>query len=142
MTTRPNAGAQITWFIMPVLLLFVAGCGVRTKTVSNRAAKLYPPNNGIICLLAGAPPTDVKYEVLGRVMATKRTYGSSQELFPKMAIEGRKLGADAIINLQASQKFKGPLPWRVTSPTGDGTAIKITADSPQMDCGHAGGKSF
>jgi hypothetical protein len=122
--------------------LCVAGCGIHAKAIVDRNAKLYAPNNGSICLLAGAPPTDIQYEALGRIVATKRTYGSSESLFPQMAIEARRLGADAIINLQANQRFKGPLPWRVTSPTGDGVAIKVLAVSPMLDCTHAGGRSF
>lgn len=121
--------------------VLVAGCGgVTAKSSVNRDATLYPPNNGNICLLAGAPPSDVEYEVLGRVVATKRSYGSSDELFLPMALEGRKLGADAIINLQASQRFKGPLPWRVTSPTGDGQAVKVLSESPKIECLLAGGR--
>lgn len=127
---------------IPLLVaLLVAGCGgVTAKSSVKRDATLYPPNNGDICLLAGAPASDVEYEVLGRVVATKRSYGSSDELFVPMALEARKLGADAIINLQASQRFKGPLPWRVTSPTGDGQAIKVLPESPPIECLLAGGR--
>jgi len=127
---------------IPLLIaLLVAGCGgVTAKSSVKRDATLYPPNNGDICLLAGAPTSDVEYEVLGRVVATKRSYGSSDELFVPMALEARKLGADAIINLQASQRFKGPLPWRVTSPTGDGQAIKVLPESPPIECLLAGGR--
>ena len=92
-----------------LILILVAGCGgVIAKSTVDRSATLYPPNNGNICLLAGSPPSDVNYEVLGRIVATKRSYGSSDELFRPMALEARKLGADAIINLQATQRFKGP----------------------------------
>ncbi|MDA0705706.1 MAG: SHOCT domain-containing protein [Proteobacteria bacterium] len=57
-----------------------------------------------------------------------------------MAREARQLGADALINLQASQRFKGPLPWRITSPTGDGQAVKVLPDSPKIDCLYMGGR--
>ena len=121
--------------------VLIAGCGgVTAKSSVDPNATLYPPNNGDICLLAGLPPSDVKYEILGRVVATKRSYGSSDELFLPMALEARKLGADALINLQAEQRFKGPLPWRVTSPTGDGQAIKVAPESPKIECLLAGGK--
>ena len=99
-----------------VVLLIIAGCGARAKSTAARDSKMYAPNNGPICLMAGAPPTDIKYAILGRITATKRTYGSSDELLPIMAVEARRIGADAIVNLQANQRFKGPLPWRVTSP--------------------------
>lgn len=103
---------------------------------------MYSPNNEDLCLLKGAPPTDIDYEVIGRVMATKRSYGSEEELFPEMAYEAKKIGADAIINVQSSQRFKGPLPWRIVAPTGDGRAIKILADSPELDCMHSGGRVY
>ncbi len=123
------------------ILILVSGCGgVTAKSTVEQSATLYPPNNGNICLMAGAPPSDVKYELLGRIVATKRSYGSSDELFIPMALEARKLGADAIINLQAAQRFKGPLPWRVTSPTGDGQAIKVATESPKIECLLAGGR--
>jgi len=118
----------------------VTACGTRAKVEPSLSAKLYVPNNGQVCLLAGALPSDVRYEVLGRIKATKRTYGSTDELFPLMAREARKLGADAIINLQADQRFKGPLPWRVTSPTGDGSAVKIVSETPRFDCATSGGR--
>ena len=123
-----------------LIALFVTGCGVVAKSSANKSATLYAPNNGNICLLAGLPSPDVNYEVLGRVVATKRSYGGSDELFAPMAREARRLGADALINLQASQRFKGPLPWRITSPTGDGQAIKVLADSPKINCLQVGGK--
>ena len=129
------------WAIALFAIVFAAGCGgVSAKSTADRNAKIYPPNIADICLLAGSPPSDVQYEVLGRIVATKRTYGSSDELFPSMAHEARELGADAIINVQASQRFKGPLPWRITSPTGDGQAIKVLPESAKLDCLQAGGK--
>ncbi len=124
------------------VVALLSGCGIRAKSIVDRRATIYAPNNGSICLLAGSPPSDIKYEVVGRVVATKKSYGSSEELLPAMAYEARKLGADAIINLQAGQRFKGPLPWRITSPTGDGTAIKILSDSPPINCSHAGGRQL
>jgi hypothetical protein len=127
--------------IIILITVFLASCGgVRAKSTTAEGATLYAPNNGEICLMAGAPASDIQYEIVGRVVATKRTYGSSDELFMPMALEARKLGADAIINLQASQRFKGPMPWRVTSPTGDGQAIKVLPGSPKIQCLLAGGR--
>jgi hypothetical protein len=114
-------------------VVLVAGCGVRAKSMIE-------PHQGDVCLLAGSPPKDLGFEVLGRVVATKKSYGSTDQLFPAMAREARNMGADAIINLQAGQRFKGPLPWRVTSPTGDGMAIKVFPDGSALDCHAAGGK--
>jgi hypothetical protein len=137
-----DLGGSMKGLVIVCLVAILSGCGVRAKSIVDRRGTIYPPNNGGICSLAGSPPSDIKYEVVGRVVATKKSYGSSDELLPAMAYEARKLGADAIINLQAGQRFKGPLPWRITSPTGDGTAIKVLGDSPPFNCSHAGGRSL
>lgn len=126
--------------LLIAILVITAGCGVRAKSMLDSDAAHYAPHQGDVCLLAGSPPEDLGFEVLGRVVATKKSYGSTDQLFPAMAREARNMGADAIINLQAGQRFKGPLPWRVTSPTGDGMAIKVMPDASALDCHAAGGK--
>ena len=110
------------------------------KTILEEGAQTYPPNNANVCVLSGPPPVAIQYEVLARIVATKRTYGSTDELYEPMVREARMIGADAIINLQVGQRFKGPLPWRITSPTGDGQAIKVLSDSSELDCLGVGGK--
>ena len=105
---------------LPFVLVLVAcaavsACGTRAKSHPLAGANLHAPNNGQVCLLAGALPGDVRFEVLGRITATKRTYGSTDELLPVMTREARKLGADAIIHLQADQRFKGPMPGSRTA---------------------------
>ncbi len=115
--------------------LLLSGCGgVRTKTDPSKTAAFSVPHRQPVCLLAGAISTEFRYAEIGRIKATKRTYGSVDELPAAMADEARKIGADAIINMQSSQKFKSPLPWRIASPTGDGTAIKFATDSPPFKC--------
>lgn len=131
--------------IVLLTMLFLAGCphGVRVKSNMHTIEKVYPPNtDGTLCLLDGTPPSDVQYEVIGRIVATKGTYGSTDTLFPYIVHEARKIGADAVINLQSGQKIKGPLPWRVISPTGVGTAIKLLPNSPTINCLQAAGKVY
>jgi len=133
---RDMKGALIT-----IVAMLVAGCGgVVAKSSVAKNAPFYPVNTGNICLFAGSPPPDVKYEVLGKIQATRRSYGSTEGLYPLMAYEGRQLGADAIIDIQASQRVKGPLPWRVMAPTGSGQAIGVLPDSPKIDCLAARGR--
>lgn len=120
-------------------VLAISACTVRAKSQIDHSARIYAPTNGPICVLAGSMPADIRYEKLGRIVATKRSYGSIDELYPKMVYEARRMGADAIMELQASNRFKGPMPWRVTAPTGNGIAIKILPDQ-KFDCGPAGGR--
>jgi hypothetical protein len=125
-------GVAVVWACS---LMVISGCAMWGKAEPLGGVAVRAPNNGAICFLEGAPPTDIKYEVLGRTM---RSYGSTDELRTAMAREARKLGADAVINFQANQGLKGP--WRVTSLTGDGTAIKVTSESPKLNCLEVGGK--
>ena len=125
--------------LFPVLLPVAALADARAKVEMKDGVQTYPPNNGEVCALSGPPPTDIQYEVLARIVATKRTYGNVDELYSPMIREARRIGADAIVNLQVGQKFKGPLPWRITSPTGDGQAIKVLPESRQLDCLGTGG---
>lgn len=128
--------------VLIALLLLLVGCsGVRTKTELNRnAPSSFQSHTERVCLLAGFLPSEYKFVDIGRIKATKGTYGSVDEITIAIAKEARRLGADAVVGLQANQKFKGPLPWRVTSPTGDGMAIKVTPESPKLDCMLAGGR--
>ena len=119
----------------------LAACGVHTKTVmeANDEARSYPAHNRRVCLLAGNLPEEMHAKQIGRITATKRSYGSEERLMVPIANAARAAGADAVTNLQADQRFKGPLPWRIAAPTGDGIAMKFGPDAPKLDCQVAGG---
>lgn len=130
------------------LALFAAGVlsacsGISTKTEMNKAqTETFASRTGQVCLLAGSLPDTVQVVSIGKIKASKGTYGSTNELMPQIANEARFLGADAVIDLQAKQKFRGPLPWRVTSPSGIGTAVRFVDRTATFDCLLVGGKLF
>lgn len=113
------------------LSLILASCGGVVTKAELRAGPRVAAHNHLVCLVPG--DIGSRYIVLGVIKATKRTYGSVDELNVAIANEARHIGADAVINYQASQRFKGPIPWRLTSPTGVGTAVKLM-DSGSVDC--------
>jgi hypothetical protein len=94
-----------------------------------------------VCILRGSLPTEYTFRELGRIKATQRTYGGVDELSRPIADEARRVGADAIINYDADQRFKGPLPWRLRAPTGMGIAVKLTS-GPPLDGAALRGESF
>lgn len=135
---------------MKKILILVAstavltGCvngAVRTKTelAGGRGASV-ASRTGPVCMLAGGLPDGVHAVSIGKVKATKGTYGSTENLMIPMADEARRVGADAIINLQADQRFKGPLPWRYNAPTGAGTAVHFVDQAAPFDCTANGGQ--
>lgn len=120
------------YWVVTVALL--AGCGgVKTKTTLAPDAPEVRGRTGSVCLLAGALPPEVQFVEIARITATKRTYGSTEQVTAAIVAEAKRLGADAVVNLQADIRFKSPLPWRITSPTGDGTAVKYTSEAPKCD---------
>lgn len=128
---------RITVILVAVALV---GCaGVRTKTEFARGAQV-AARIGPVCLLAGSLPDDVQATRIGRIKATKGTYGETANLMQPIADEARRIGADAVVELQASTRFKSPLPWRVAAPTGDGFAVKFADGAPNFDCQAHGGQ--
>lgn len=127
-----------------VLAAAVGGCatgGVKTKTeLAGGKHAAVTSRTGPVCMLAGDLPEGMHATTIGRIKATKGTYGAVDNLMKPMADEARRVGADAITNLQADQRFKGPLPWRYNAPTGDGHAVKFDGSSPPFDCVQAGGQ--
>jgi hypothetical protein len=118
----------------------LSACGIKTKTTLAANAPPIQGRSGPVCLFAGSLPPEYKYIEIGRITATKRTYGSTDQVVRAIAAEARRLGAVAVINLQADQRFKGPLPWRIASPTGDGVAVKLMSESSELKCEDAGGR--
>ena len=126
--------------LLSVMLTAPLGCSVHSKVTPSHGASFVPSHNEPVCFLSGTLPSEFRYTVLGTVSATKRSYGSSSQLAKSVADEARGTGADAVINYIAGQRFKGPLPWRVTAPTAQGTLVKIEEGSPTLDCGSLGGE--
>lgn len=128
-----------------ILILMIAaalvGCaGVKTKTELAPGSVQVASRTGPVCLLAGSLPEGVTAIRLGRIKATKGTYGETENLMLPIANEARRLGADAVVELQANVRIRGPLPWRVAAPTGDGFAVKLSNASAPFDCAEHGGR--
>lgn len=121
--------------------LACADGGVVTKTELQRDAAVEASHTRPVCILEGSLPTEYTFRELGRIKATKRTYGGTDELNRPIADEARRVGADVIINYDADQRFKSPLPWRLKAPTGMGIAVKLTG-GPPLDCAALRGQSF
>jgi hypothetical protein len=114
--------------------------GVRTSVVfASEERDTLKPHNALVCMLNGALPEEIKYVEIGRITATKGTYGGVDEVLQAMADEGRRIGVNAIVELRSRQRGS-VLPWRHASPIGNGRLVKLDADSPALDCEKIGGK--
>lgn len=122
--------------LLLVLLSALVGCGTVAKT--SGLAGPVSAYSGLVCVLPGTLPAGVASRQIGLVSASKGSYGGTDEVLLAMANEARRVGADAIVNAAASERFKGPLPWRVVAPSGHGVAIRLSDES--FRCEDSGGK--
>jgi len=82
------------------------GTGTRTTAPQGQATASGDP----VCMLRSALPANIQLTVLGQVEGSKEFYGSVNEILPLMADEARKMGADAVINLDTHQRI-GLFAW-------------------------------
>ncbi len=104
-------------------------------SISVHSVEVKPQNS--VCMIAGKPAGDVQYDVIRRVKRGKGTYGSPTQILPAFAAQTHALGADAVIDYRAGQRF-GFWPWRVVRPVVWGTAVRWSAGQ-HIDCQAIGG---
>ncbi|WP_151732427.1 hypothetical protein [Acinetobacter ursingii] len=116
-----------------LFLLVLCNITHANEVTANEKAK----NHFGVCLISGVPSQ--QYVVVKRVKVAKGTYGSVEELYPKLGNAAQKLNANAIVDYNASQRF-GFWPWRIVRPVATGTAVRWNA--PNVDCQSLGGKEI
>lgn len=123
-------------FAVALLSVTLVGCASRA---THRAAPNEEPaaaRSGPVCLLQSPLPESVRHRTIGQIDASKRWYGGTGALMPLMADEGRKLGADAVVNIRSGQKI-GLFAW--ATPYAYGTAVKLE-DAKDLNCLALGGE--
>ena len=91
-----------------------------------------------LCLITGAPPTDISFVKIQNIKVGKGSYGSVTDILPVFASKANSLGANGVVNYVGSQRF-GFWPWRLVRPVVRGEAVKIElpADKTCKDIGGA-----
>ena len=90
-----------------------------------------------VCLFTGTPPADFAYVIVKKLKYGKGSYGSVNDLLPKLVDDVRSSGGDAVIHYNGAQHF-GFFPWRFVRPVVTGTIIKWSP-ARDIDCANAGG---
>lgn len=108
-------------------------CNAQTTAV---APEQQSPKSGI-CLFTGTPPPEFTYTALKELDYGKGSYGSVNDILPKLVEDAKAVGADAVIHYNGAQHF-GFWPWRFVRPVATGTAIKWSP-ARDVDCASAGG---
>ena len=104
------------------MLMFGAGC---SPVSSSDAVPASPASRseGPVLVSQEAVPTGIEYKVLGTVKANFRAgYDSAESLYPLLAAEAKKLGANAVVNAKGGRRVTA-FSWSAAYV--DGTAIRI-----------------
>jgi hypothetical protein len=104
------------------ILIFGAGC---SPVSSSNAVSASPASvsAGPVLVSQEAVPTGIEYKVLGTVKANFRAgYDSAESLYPVLAAEAKKLGANAVVNTKGGRTVTA-FSWSAAYVSG--TAIRV-----------------
>ncbi len=127
-----------TLLAVALAAIMLNGCATSRGTPVTTSQNEVASSVDRVCMLHSALPANVQLTVLGQVEGSKEFYGSVTEILPLMADEARKMGADAVINLDTHQRM-GLFAW--ARPVGTGTAVKLVNKS-ELNCLAAGGTFY
>jgi hypothetical protein len=113
---------RISYLVLVGILIFGAGC---SPVSSSNAVTGSPASQteGPVLVSQDAVPTGIEYKVLGTVSANFRAgYDSAESLYPLLAAEARKLGANAVVNTKGGRRVTA-FSWSAGYVSG--TAIRV-----------------
>jgi hypothetical protein len=119
---------RIGYLFLLGILMFGAGC---SPVSSSNAVSASPASEseGPVLVSREAVPTGIEYKVLGTVKANYRAgYDSAESLYPLVAAEAKKLGANAVVNAKGGRTVTG-FSWAAAYVSG--TAIR-TGDTESL----------
>lgn len=123
---------------MKAVVLALTGILLSCSVMANDEGRAEVAHQNLgVCLFAGGPPSDIKYQRIRKVKAAKGTYGSVREVLPKLNAVATSFSADAIINYSGSQRF-GFWPWRFIRPVAWGIAVRLN-NPKNLSCSDMGG---
>ena len=104
-----------------LVLLTATGCAPTVSSTLKEDAK--DPFAGDVKVSQQALPPRVDYTVIGTVRANSSTgYSGPEALYPLIADEARKIGANAVMSAQGG---RSPSAWSWAAPFVEGTAIWV-----------------
>lgn len=107
------------------LAVTLAACSTTPKSSStvNSDATGEPAWSGKVVVSENAIPEGVEHKVIGTVNAqTSFGYGSVDTVYPDLAEEARKIGANSVVNVNGGRKVTF-FSW--AAPHASGTAVKV-----------------
>ena len=109
-------------FLLLAIMMLGAGC---SPVSSSTAVSASPAgaSTGPVLISQDAVPTGIKYKELGTVRANYRAgYSNAESLYPLLAAEARKLGANAVVDAKG---WHAPNLFSWAAAYATGTAVRI-----------------
>lgn len=115
-------------------VIALQGCSAARSTIHEgqhvSRAKPLPKDEQLkedqpILMIKGNLPPNVKVEVIGEVNANSGRYSSMDRMYKELAIRARRVGADAVVNVNVKYRVTG-FAW--AAPTVAGVAVKVVDD--------------
>lgn len=104
------------------ILMLSTGCSPVSSSVATSAAPV-SASEGPVLISQGSVPAGVEYKVLGTVKADfPGGYDRVENLYPSLAAEAKKLGANAVVNAKGGRRVTW---WSYAAAYVSGTAIKV-----------------
>src|SRR5882757_4869060 len=112
---------RMSYLFLLGILIFGAGCASSSSTAVSA-----PPagvSTGPVLVSQAAVPAGIEYKVLGTVKANYQAgYDSAGSLYPLLAAEARKLGANAVVSTTGGRRVSA-FSWAAAYVSG--TAVWI-----------------
>lgn len=117
---------SLRWAGIAVGMFFViSGCA--TKSSSTAVGPIGPVWEGPILVSQAAIPSGIEYKVMGSVQADAQVgYDSAASLYPLLAAEAKKMGANAVVNAKGGRRVTA-FSWSAAYVSG----IAVKVNDPQ-----------
>ena len=112
--------------LVAVAMLFALN-GCSTTSSSTAIGPTGPAWEGPILVSQATIPAGIEYKVIGSVQADARVgYDSAASLYPLLAAEAKKMGANAVVNARGGRRITA-FSWSAAYVSG----IAVKVDDPQ-----------
>lgn len=128
---------RLSSFVLVVLVaVALAGCARSRGNIRAGVQAPTEPHAAPVCFLKSPMPPNIEHSVIGDIGGSKQWYGSAEEVLALMAGDARKMGADALVNVNVAHKI-GFFAW--ARPVATGIAVKLK-NKGELNCVVAGGQ--
>ena len=126
-------GLAMTWKILvPAvsMLLILNGCETTSSSSSKLIGTPEAAWEGPVLISQAPIPESIEHKVIGTVEANAQVgYDNVMTLYPLLADEARKIGANAVVDVKGGRRFTG-MSWAAAYVAG--TAVRVD-DRKKLD---------